>query len=139
MPAYKEALINEVERGTCTSMQACLYAEGGMATAAGGFDLGSLTPELPGTNLINQLLNPWNWVNVASMLMSIVNLFLYLRLRRQTLAAAGGTNINVKVQNMPITEVPRTPAVERRIRPRRQAPLPLEFEGYPGTSFLSFA
>ena len=81
MPAYKEALINEVERGTCTSMQACLYAEGGMATAAGGFDLGSLTPELPGTNLINQLLNPWNWVNVASMLMSIVNLFLYLHRR----------------------------------------------------------
>ena len=24
MPAYKEALINKVERGTCTSMQACL-------------------------------------------------------------------------------------------------------------------
>ena len=137
--AYKEALINEVERGTCSSMQACPYAEGGMAAAAGGFDLGSLTPELPGANLINQLLNPWNWVNMASMLMSMVNLFLYLCLQLQTLAAAGSTNVDVKVQNMPITEVLRTPAVERRVRPGRQAPLPLEFEGYPGTSFLSFA
>ena len=34
-------------------MQSCLYAEGGMVAAAGGFDLGSLTPELPGGNLIN--------------------------------------------------------------------------------------
>ena len=58
MPAYKEALINMVERRTCTSMQACPYAEGGMAAAAASFDLGSLTPELPGANLINQLLNP---------------------------------------------------------------------------------
>ena len=101
--------------------------------------MGSLTPELPGANLINQLLNPLNWVNVASMLMSIVNLFLYLRLRLQTLPADTGTNVDVKVQNMPITEAPHTPAVERRIRPGRQAPLPLKFEGYPGTSFLSFA
>ena len=110
-----------------------------MAVAAGGFNLGSLVPELPGAALIKQMLNPWNWMNVASMLMSIVNLFLYLCLRQQTLAAAGGTNINIKVQNMPITEVPHTPAVKRRVRPGRQAPLPLEFEGYPGTSFLSFA
>ena len=30
MPAYKEALINKVEHGTCTSMQACPYTKGGM-------------------------------------------------------------------------------------------------------------
>ena len=73
------------------------------------------------------------------MLMSVVNLFLYLRLRWQTLAAAGTTNVDVQVQIMPITEVPCTPAIERLARPCRQAPLPLKFEGYPGTSFLSFA
>ena len=87
MPAYKEALINEVERGTCASMQSCPYAKGGMAAAAGGFDLGSLTPELPGASLINQLLNPWNWLNMASMLMSTVNLFLYLGRASQRLVA----------------------------------------------------
>ena len=53
-----------------------------MAAAAGGFDLGSLVPELPGTALIKQVLDPWNWMNVSSMLMSAVNLLLYLRLRR---------------------------------------------------------
>ena len=81
MPAYKEALINEVERGTCTSMQDCPYAEGGVAAAAGGFDLGSLVPELPGTAFIKQVLDPWNWMNIASMLISAINLLLYLRLR----------------------------------------------------------
>ena len=70
MPTYKEALINEVERGTCSSMQFCPYAEGRMATAAGGFDLGSLVPELPSAGLINQLLNRWNWVNLASMVIT---------------------------------------------------------------------
>ena len=60
MPAYKEALINEVKCGTCSSMRACLYAEGGMATAIGSFDLGSLVPELPHARIINQLINPWN-------------------------------------------------------------------------------
>ena len=139
MPAYKEALINEVERGTCASMQSCPYAKGGMAAAAGGFDLGSLTPELPGASLINQLLNPWNWLNMASMLMSTVNLFLYLRLQRQSITAAGGTNVGVKVQNLPITKAPFTPAAERHIRPGKQAPLYLYFEGNPGSSLRSFA
>ena len=112
MPTYKEALINEVERGTCSSMQFCPYAEGGMATAAGGFDLGSLVPELPSAGLINQLLNPWNRVNLASMVMSLVNLFLYLGLRRHNILAAGGTNVDVKVQNIPIPQGPTTPTVE---------------------------
>ena len=48
MPAYKEALINVVECGTCSSMRACPYAEGRMAAATGGFDLSSLIPKLPG-------------------------------------------------------------------------------------------
>ena len=77
MPAYKEALINKVERGTCSSMRACFYAEGRMAAATGGFVLGSLVLELPGAGVINQLINPWNWVNLASMIISLVNLFLY--------------------------------------------------------------
>ena len=118
-------------------MQDCPYAEGGMATAAGGFNLGSLVPEMPGTALIKQILDPWNWMNVASMLMSAVNLLLYLRL--QTIAAAGSTNVDVQVQNMPVTEVPRTPAVELRAIPGRHAPLPLDFEGRAGASFLSFS
>ena len=60
MPAYKEALINEVERSTCSSMRACPYDEGGMAAVTGDVDLGSLVPELPGAGVINQLINPWN-------------------------------------------------------------------------------
>ena len=61
MPAYKEAVINVVECGTCSSMRACLYAEGGrMAAATGGFDLGSLVPELPHARIINQLIIPLN-------------------------------------------------------------------------------
>ena len=99
----------------------------------------SLVSELPGTRVINQLLNPWNWLNMASMLMSTVNLFLYLRLQQQSIAAAGGTNVGVKVQNLPITKAPFTPAVERHIRPGKQAPLPLYFEGNPGSSLRSFA
>ena len=39
MPAYKEALINEVERSTCSSMQTCPYAKGGMVAAAGSSTL----------------------------------------------------------------------------------------------------
>ena len=80
MPAYKEALINEVKCGTCSFMRACLYAEGRMAAATGGFDLGSLVPELPHARIINQLINPWNWINLASLATSLVNLFLYYRL-----------------------------------------------------------
>ena len=60
MPAYKEALINEVKCGTCSSMRACLYAEGRMAAATGGFDLCSLVPELPHARIINQLIIPLN-------------------------------------------------------------------------------
>ena len=81
MPAYKEALINEVECGTCAFMRACPYAEGGMAAATGGFDLGSLVPKLPGAGLIDQLTNPWNWMNLASLATCLVNLFLSYRLR----------------------------------------------------------
>ena len=57
MPSYKEALIKEVERSTCSSMQSCPYVEDGMAAAACGFDLESL--------VLNQLLNPWSWMNLA--------------------------------------------------------------------------
>ena len=48
-----------------------------MDAATGCFNLGSLVPELPGASLINQLTNPWNWVNLASLITALVNLFLY--------------------------------------------------------------
>ena len=64
-------------------MRACPYAEGGMAAATGGFDLGSLVPKLPGAGLIDQLTNPWNWMNLANQAASLVNLFLYYRLHRR--------------------------------------------------------
>ena len=45
MPAYKEAVINVVEWGTCSSMRACLYAEGGrMASTLAAWYPSYLTP-----------------------------------------------------------------------------------------------
>ena len=90
----------------------------------------SLVPELPGARVINQLLNPWNWVNFASMTISLVNLFLYHRLRQHNSALAGGTNINIKVQNVPIIEERSIPAINLRDRPTIEGPtqLPLTFE-----------
>ena len=104
-----------------------------MAAAAGGFDLGSLVPELPGVGVINQLLNPWNRMNFASIITSLVNLFLYLRLRRHNIPSAGGTIVDVRVQNVPIIEGRPTTAVELHDPPtiQGQAPLPLIFEVNP--------
>ena len=88
-----------------------------MAAAACGFNLGSLVPELPGARVINQLLNLWNWMNLASMITSRVNLILYLCLRQHNISSAGGTNVDIKVQNVPIVEGHPTLAVELRDRP----------------------
>ena len=88
-----------------------------MAAATGGFDLGSLVPKLPGAGLIDQLTNPWNWMNLASQAASLVNLFLYYRLHRQDPAVNGGTNVDVKVQNVPVIEERASAAVEMMTRP----------------------
>ena len=74
-----------------------------MAATTSGFHLGSLVPKLPGTGLIDQLANPWNQMNLASLAASFVNLFLYYRLHSQNHVATD-RNIDVKVQNILLIE-----------------------------------
>ena len=100
-----------------------------MAATTSGFHLGSLVPKLPGTGLIGQLANPWNQMNLASLAASFVNLFLYYRLHSQNHTATGRTNIDVKVQNIPLIEERTPAAVEVVTRPAIAGPprLPIPF------------
>ena len=76
-----------------------------------------------------QLANPWNHINLASLAASFVNLFLYYRLHSQNHTATGRTNIDVKVQNIPLIEERTPAAVEVVTRPAIGGPprLPIPF------------